>query len=209
MTAATMRVRRATIEDLDMLRPMWEAMHLPGATLEPRLTEFQVVENSAGEIVGGIGFQISGSQGHLHNEAFTDFGLADASRELLWKRIQTLATNHGILRVWMRENTPFWARLGFKAATEEELQRLPAAWNTEGLPWFTLQLKDEVAIGAVEKELAMFMAAQKKHSERTMDQLRTLKTLALVVAIVFAIIAFGAAFYLLMKRPDLLHPGSR
>jgi hypothetical protein len=209
MTAATMRVRRATVEDLDQLRPMWEAMHLPGATLEPRLTEFQVVENSEGEIVGGIGFQIGGTQGHLHNEAFTDFGLADASRELLWKRIQTLATNHGILRVWMRENTPFWVRLGFTAATPEELQRLPAGWNTEDARWFTLQLKDEVAIGAVEKELAMFMAAQKKHSERTMDQLRTLKTLALVVAIVFAIIAFGAAFYLLMKRPDLLHPGRR
>lgn len=204
-----MRVRRATVEDLDMLRPMWEAMHLPAATLEPRLTEFQVVENPEGQVVGGIGFQIGGSQGHLHNEAFTDFGLADAARELLWKRIQTLATNHGILRVWIRENTPFWLQLGFKTATEENLQRLPAAWNTEGPPWFTLQLKDEVAIGAVEKELAMFMSASKRNSERTMDQLRVLKKMALFVAILFAIIAFGAAFYLLMKRPDLLHPGSR
>ena len=206
MTAATLRVRRATVDDLDMLRPMWESMHLPGATLEPRLTEFQVVENPEGQIVGGIGFQIAGSQGHLHSEAFTDFGVADASRELLWKRIQTLATNHGILRVWMRDNSPFWVQLGFKAATEEDLKRLPVGWNTEGPPWFTLQLKDEAAIGAVEKELAMFMTAQKRQSERTMEQLRFLKTLALVVAIVFAIIAFGAAFFLLLKRPDLLHP---
>jgi N-acetylglutamate synthase-like GNAT family acetyltransferase len=206
MTAATLRVRRATIDDLDMLRPMWESMHLPGATLEPRLTEFQVVENPEGQIVGGIGFQIGGNQGHLHNEAFTDFGLADASRELLWKRIQTLATNHGIFRLWMREKTPFWARLGFKAATEEDLKRLPAGWSVEGPPWFTLQLKDEAAIGAVEKELAMFMTAQKRHSERTIEQLRVMKTFALIVAIIFAMIAFGAAFYLLMKRPDLLHP---
>ena len=206
MTAATLRVRRATVDDLDMLRPMWESMHLPGAILEPRLTEFQVVENPEGQIVGGIGFQITGSQGHLHSEAFTDFGVADASRELLWKRIQTLATNHGILRVWMRDNSPFWVQLGFKAATEEDLKRLPVGWNTEGPPWFTLQLKDEAAIGAVEKELAMFMTAQKRQSERTMEQLRFLKTLALVVAIVFAIIAFGAAFFLLLKRPDLLHP---
>jgi N-acetylglutamate synthase-like GNAT family acetyltransferase len=209
MTAATLRVRRATIEDLDMLRPMWEAMHLPGATLEPRLTEFQVVENPEGHIVGGIGFQIGGNQGQLHNEAFTDFGLADASRELMWKRIQTLCANHGILRLWMRESGLFWTRLGFKPATEQDLKRLPAAWNTEGPPWFTLQLKDEVAIGAVEKELAMFMTAQKRHSERTMDQLRMLKKLATIVAIVFAIIAFGAAFFLLLKRPELLHPGNR
>jgi N-acetylglutamate synthase-like GNAT family acetyltransferase len=206
MTAATLRVRRATVEDLDMLRPMWEAMHLPGATLEPRLTEFQVVENPEGQIVGGIGFQIGGNQGHLHNEAFTDFGLADASRELLWKRIQTLATNHGILRVWMREKTPFWAQLGFKAATEEDLKRLPEAWKTEGPPWFTLQLKDEVAISAVEQELAMFMTAQKKQSERTMEQLKALKRFALVVAIIFAILAFGAAFFLILKRPEILHP---
>jgi len=205
MTAATMRVRRATIEDLGALRPMWEAMHLPSVTLEPRLTEFQIVENPDGQVVGGIGFQIAGHQGHLHNEAFTDFGIADASRDLLWKRIQTLAANHGILRVWMRESTPFWAQLGFKVATEEDLQRLPAAWNTEGPPWFTLQLKDEVAISAVEKELAMFMTASKRHSERTMEQLRVLKTTALVVAIIFSLIAFGAAFYLLLKRPDLLH----
>jgi N-acetylglutamate synthase-like GNAT family acetyltransferase len=207
MTATTLRVRRATVEDLAMLRPMWESMHLPVATLEPRLTEFQVVENAEGHIVGGIGFQIGGSQGHLHSEAFTDFGVADAARELLCKRIQTLATNHGVFRLWMRENAPFWARLGFTAATEEELKRLPAAWNTEGATWFTLPLKDEVAIGAVEKELAMFMSAQKRHSERTMEQLRVLKTLALVVAIIFSIIAFGAAFFLLLKRPDLLHGG--
>jgi len=207
MTAATMRVRRATVEDLDQLRPMWEAMHLPGVALEPRLTEFQVVENPEGQIVGGIGFQIGGTQGHLHSEAFTDFGVADASRELLWKRIQTLAANHGILRVWMRDNTPFWVQLGFKAATEDELQRLPVNWNTEGPPWYTLQLKDEAALGAVDKELAMFMSASKRNSERTMEQLRFLKTTALIVAVIFAIIAFGAAFFLLMKRPDLLHPG--
>jgi len=209
MTAAPLRVRRANIEDLEMLRPMWESMHLPGVALEPRLTEFQIVENAEGHIIGGIGFQIGRTQGQLHNEAFTDFGLADAARELLWKRVQTLCANHGILRVWMRDNAPFWARLGFKAATEEDLKRLPAAWNTEGPPWFTLQLKDEAAIGAVEKELAMFMTAQKKHSERTMGQLRTLKTLATIVAIIFAIIAFGAAFFLLLKRPDLLRPNGR
>ncbi len=207
MTAATLRVRRATIEDLAVLRPMWEAMHLPLATLEPRLTEFQIVENAEGHIIGGIGFQVGGNQGQLHNEAFTDFGLADASRELLWQRIQTLCANHGILRVWMRESALFWTRLGFEAATEGDLKRLPPAWNTEGPPWFTFQLKNEAAINAVEKELAMFMNAQKRQSERTMGQMRVLKTLATIVAIIFAIIVFGAAFFLLMTRPELLHPG--
>jgi N-acetylglutamate synthase-like GNAT family acetyltransferase len=205
MTDTTLRVRRATVEDLDMLRALWDSMHLPTAALEPRLTEFQVVVDADEKIVGGIGFQIASSQGHLHNEGFTDFGVADTARELLWKRIQTLSTNHGILRLWMRDNALFWTRLGFHPASEQELKRLPVAWNSEGPPWFTFQLKDEVAINAVEQEMAMFMTASKKQSERTMEQLRVLKGVALFVAILFAIIAFGAAGYMLLKRPDLLH----
>ncbi len=207
MTASTLRVRRATIEDLGMLRPMWDSMHLPVAELEPRLTEFQVVEDSDGKIVGGIGLQVGGNQGRLHNEGFTDFGLADAARELLWKRIQTLATNHGILRVWMQEIAPFWLRLGFKPPQPEELKKLPSNWNTEDARWFTLQLKNEEAIHAVEKELTMFMTAQKRDSLRTLEQMRTAKTLATILAVILALFAFGAAFFLLMKRPELLHPG--
>ena len=206
MTASTLRVRRATVEDLVMLRALWESMRLPVADLEPRLTEFQVVEDAEGKIVGAIGFQIGGHHGQLHHEGFTDFGLADTARELLWNRLQTLSSNHGILRLWTRENTPFWKRLGFLPATEEDLNKLPANWDAEGAAWLTLQLKDEAAISAVEKELTMFMSAQKQQSDRVMQQLRALKMLALIVAILFAIIAFGAAFFLLLKRPDLLHP---
>ena len=207
MTASTLRVRRATVEDLEMLRPLWESMRLPVAELEPRLTEFQVVEDADGKIMGGIGFQIGGNQGRLHNEGFTDFGLADAARELLWKRIQTLATNHGILRLWMQESAPFWIRLGFKPPIPEDLKKLPVGWNTEGASWLTLQLKNEAAINAVEQELAMFMSAQKRHSERTLEQIRTMKKLATILAVIFALFAFGALFFFLIKRPDLLHPG--
>jgi hypothetical protein len=206
MTASTLRVRRATVEDLAMLRPLWESMRLPVAELEPRLTEFQLVQHEDGKIVGGIGFQVSGNQGRLHNEGFTDFGMADAGRELLWKRIQTLATNHGIFRLWMQESAPFWIRLGFKPPLPEDLKKLPADWNTEGATWLTLQLKNEAAIHAVEKELAMFMSAQKQHSQRTLDQMRTLKKLVTILAILFALFALFAALLLLIKRPDLLHP---
>src|SRR5258708_3287830 len=118
---ATLRVRRATVEDLDMLRSLWASMHLPIAELEPRLTEFQVVENAEGKIVGGIGFQIGANHGGLHSEGFTDFAVAEAGRDLLWKRAQTLSANHGILRLWMQEESPFWARLGLKPASAEEM----------------------------------------------------------------------------------------
>ena len=182
-------------------------MHLPVAELEPRLTEFQVVEDAEGRIIGGIGFQIGANHGRLHSESFADFSLADAGRDLLWTRIQTLSTNHGILRLWLQESTPFWARLGFKPADTEELKRLPANWKTENTSWLTLQLKNEDILNAVEKEMAIFMSAQKQESARITQQARSLKKLATIVALVVALIVFVVAIILLLKRPDLLHPG--
>lgn len=207
MTTSTLRVRRATVEDLETLRPMWSSMKLPVAELERRLTEFQVLENTEGKVLGGIGLQLGGSSGQLHSEGFTDFAIADQGRELLWNRIQTLASNHGVFRLWSRENVPFWTGVGFKKADAEALKKLPPGWNTEDTSWFTLQLKDEAAIASVEKELAMFMAAEKRNSDRVFQQARTMKMLANLLAIILFLFAMGVGIYLLMKKPELLHPG--
>jgi len=205
--AATLRVRRATIEDLQTLRPLWTSMHLHAAELEPRLTEFQVVENTEGKVMGGIGLQLGNRHARLHSEAFSDFAIADAARELLWARIQTLASNHGILRLWTSENMPFWCRLGFKPADAEALKKLPSAWNAPETLWFTLQLKDEAAIASVEKELAMFMESEKQHSARVSQHAKLIKTLATLLALILAIFVFGAIAYMILKRPEILHPG--
>jgi hypothetical protein len=207
MTASTLRVRRATIEDLARLRPLWNSMNLPMSKLEPRLTEFYIVEDADGKLIGEIGFQVGGDQGCMHSEGFTDFGLADASRELLWKRIQILATNHGVLRLWMQDCALFWIQLGFRHPVPEDLKKLPANWISENPSWLTLQLKNEAAINAVQKELAMFMNAQKQKSERTLEQMRTVKTLATILAIIFALVGFGVAILLLLKRAEYVPPG--
>lgn len=207
MEAPALRVRRATIEDLEALRPLWISMHLPVAELEPRLTEFQIVENAEGKLVGGIGIQFGERNGRLHSEAFADFAIADTARELLWSRIQTLSSNHGIFRVWTTENTPFWSRLGFKPADEETLKKLPDAWKTPESSWLTLQLKDEAAIASVEKELAVFMAAEKRSSDRVFQQAKVVKTLATALALLLAFFVLGAVIYMIVKKPQLLHPG--
>src|SRR5690242_19015268 len=93
------RVRRATVDDLTVLRPVWQSMHFP-LDLEKRLTEFQTVESAEGKVVGAIGFQIAEKQGLSHSEAFSDFAAADAARPLVWERFQILAANHGIFRAW-------------------------------------------------------------------------------------------------------------
>src|SRR5262245_48029320 len=102
MNTSNYRVRRATLDDLGALRPLWESMHLPVAELERRLIEFQVAEDSNGKIVGAIGFQSEGRYARIHSEAFSDFGSTDQVRPIFWERIQTLCTNHGIARLWTR-----------------------------------------------------------------------------------------------------------
>ena len=204
MNGSNLRVRRATIEDLGTLRPLWESMRFPVAELEKRITEFQIVVDPEGKVLGGIGFQNAKHQARLHSEAYTDFAIADTARTMLWERIKTLSSNHGVFRMWTRENAPFWNQTGFHAADSETMEKLPAEWNTEGPAWSTLPLKDESAMISIEKELALFMESEKQRTARAFQQARVLKTIATVLAIIFAIFIMGAVVYLLKKNPNAL-----
>src|SRR5277367_539053 len=158
------RIRRATIDDLGAMRAIWDSMRLPSDALERQLKEFQVAEMN-GNVVGTIGIQFSGQSALLYCEGFSDFSIADAARELFWERIQTLAANHGVFRIWTQENSPFWSRWGFQPANDEILKRLPEQWKTGGGKWSTLQLKDEDAVAAaLENKFAGFMDAEKQQT---------------------------------------------
>jgi N-acetylglutamate synthase-like GNAT family acetyltransferase len=208
MNGPGFKVRRATLEDLNALKALWESMRLPAPDLEKRLTEFQVVENTEGKIAGALGFQILGRQGRLHSEAFADFSVADQVRPLVWQRLQSLAMNHGVFRVWTHEQAPFWTRNGFQSSSAETLQKLPEAWDRSVPGWLTLQLKDEEVIASVDKEFAMFMESEKQRSARALDQARTLKKVITVLAciVALAILALAAWLYFVRKRPGALGP---
>src|SRR5213592_3655391 len=103
MTASNYRVRRATLDDIDQLTAIWKAMSFPGEDLAKRITEFQVAEGPDGKVLGAVGLQIAAKHGRIHSEAFNDFALADQLRPLLWDRINSVATNHGLLRLWTQE----------------------------------------------------------------------------------------------------------
>jgi len=142
-----LRVRRATVDDLPALKALWLAAQLPANELEGRLTEFQVVE-SGGNFAGAIGLQIVRQHLRTHSEDYADYSVADGARQLFWERIQNLAANHGVFRIWTQETSPFWTRWGFQPANAETLQRLPEEWkNLEGR-WLTLELKNEELISA-------------------------------------------------------------
>jgi N-acetylglutamate synthase-like GNAT family acetyltransferase len=48
------RVRRATVDDLGQLRPLWMAQLPEASGLERRVTEFQVVETPEGRILAAV-----------------------------------------------------------------------------------------------------------------------------------------------------------
>src|SRR5271170_8121738 len=146
MNLQSLRIRRATVDDLQTLKSLWDSMRLPADDLEKRLTEFQVVENSEGQILGAIGTQISKQHALLHNEGYSDFSVADSARQLFWERTQNLASNLGVFRLWTQERSPFWKSFGFQPPTAEFFTRLPAEWKNEfDGGWLTFQLKNEDA----------------------------------------------------------------
>jgi len=205
MTAPAHRVRRATVDDLPILQALWASMHLPTAELERRPTEFQVVEAEDGLLLGTVGIEISERNGRIHSEAYHDFAVSEILRQSLWERLQSVATNHGLARLWTRETAPFWTQNGFHAPSAEELKRLPAAWGTDPQGWLTLQLRDEVALEkALEKEFTRFKAEEKRRTEKLLRKGKILTVIGTVLAILLliAVTTFGL-IYTIRNFPQL------
>ena len=210
MNPPTLRIRRATVDDREPLRELWAAMRLPVDELEKRLTEFQVVENTQGEVVGALGVQTLRQHALLHSEGYTDFGVADAARNLFWERIQMLAAHLGVFRLWTQERSPFWKNYGFQPPGAEILARLPEQWRNEfDGGWLTMELKSEEAIkAALERKTADLITAGKMEAVRTAEKVQRFQTLTTIItAICFAIgiLGTGFAIYLFFHR----HPFSQ
>ena len=195
-----LHIRRATVDDLPALRSLWLAASLPADELESRLTEFQVVE-ADGNFAGALGLQILRQHARLHSEDYADFSVADATRELFWERIQKLAANHGVFRVWTQETSPFWTRWGFQPAGAEALARLPDEWKNLAGRWLTLELKNEDAVNAaLQNQFGSFMAAEKKQTAQIASRARQIRTIITVVFFAIGIICIAIAGWLLLHR---------
>ena len=194
MTDANVQVRRATIEDIPQLLTLWQQENLPGAELEKRFKEFQVVQGPEGEVLGTIGLQISGNHGRLHSEAFLHAEQGDALRQRLWDRVTLVAQNFGLARIWVQSDAPFWHTIGFAPAGAEVMPKLPPEFSGTPGNWNTLQLKEEVAaLPSIDKEFALFKEAERERTEKMFRQARVLKMLAAVIAVaVFALVAVWA-----------------
>jgi N-acetylglutamate synthase-like GNAT family acetyltransferase len=183
MSTSQLQVRRATIDDLPKLVPLWREEKLDVDDLEKRFKEFQVADDSQGNFIGALGLQIAGQQGRLHSEVFARPEHADAAREKLLERVQILANNHGLVRVWTQFSTPFWHQNGFAPAPGDVLAKLPPAFSANSAPWLFLKLREEGA-GAIsiDKEFALFKEAERERTEAMFRQARFLKIIAYVLA---------------------------
>jgi hypothetical protein len=197
------QARRATIDDLSKLAPLWRAEGLPAHDLEKRFKEFQLIEGPDGEVLGTVGLQISGQEGRLHSETFAHPEDGDALRQQLWDRVQMIANNHGIIRLWTQLESPFWHHVGFTGASGDLMVRLPAVFVGDQRPWSFYQLRSEAASAiSLDKEFAMFREAEREKTEQIFRQARVLKMIAavLAVAVLGLVIFWAISFFQLQRR---------
>ena len=204
-------LRRATVDDLPGLKLLWERSRLQVLDLEKRLTDFQLVVSDAGDLIGAIGLHIEGRQGHVHSEAVAQPEQDAKFREQVWERIQVLARNHGLVRLWTREAAPFWQQqAGFAEASPELAGKLPAGFGAMPGRWLMLQLREEnLSVLSIEREFELFQVSQKQETEKLMQLGRTLKFITVVVLGVVLLIGGFFVVKLVIKNPSLLSPGSR
>ena len=157
--------------------------------LERRFREFQVIEAEDAELLGAIGIQIAGHDGCLHSEVFTHPEQSDLLREQVWPRLQTVAHNHGLVRLWTSSEAPFWHASGFSAATADQLAHRPAAFVGTTPPGRFLQLKEVSAEAIVEKEFAVFREAEREKAQQLMRHGRLLKLIATLIGVAVFILA--------------------
>jgi N-acetylglutamate synthase-like GNAT family acetyltransferase len=197
MSAAEFRVRRATLEDIGALSALWAGMRFQVEDLAKRITEFQVAETAEGQIIGALGLQILERQGSLHSEAFTDFALADRVRPLLWDRMNALAANHGLIRLWTQEQAPFWRQCGLAIPDDDALKVLPKPWRAASSAyWLTLKLREDLeTLMRADHEFALFMQSEKARTQRSLQHARLLKLVATLLALaLFIAVLLGAIF---------------
>jgi len=180
-------------------------MRFAAEELARRITEFQLAEHTDGRLAGAIGLQIEKRQGRIHSEGFTDFGLADQLRPMLWERLQSVATNHGLVRLWTQESAPFWSRCGLNKADPEALEKLPEIWRGPATPWLTLKLKEDLEeVISADREFALFMDEERQRTQRAFQQAKVLKVVATLLAFaLFAVVAVG--LFMVVRRNQLIH----
>jgi N-acetylglutamate synthase-like GNAT family acetyltransferase len=196
--------RRASVEDLPALQELWQAAGLPWDQLDGFLNEFQLVTDENGVIAGGIGLLIEGSQALLHTEAVGAEVDADAVRATLWRRVQLIARNQGVQRIWTQEDADYWTASGFVTAAPPPDGRPRPSFLDPTATWLAFDLVDPArAQGMITEQLALLEAARMQESAELEKRIKSFRLAAILVA--GAVIAVCLwLLYRVMQSPDML-----
>ena len=191
------QIRRATVDDLPELSALWRAGHLPVDKLEKHFTDFQVAADASGHLGGAVAMKITGGDGWLHSETFSDFALADTLRPLFWARLQSAARNHGLFRLWTLETAPFWKKdAGFAPASAEFRQKFPKSFGDFGPHWLALRLRDESAEPeAIERHFAAFKSLEQSRRDSLLQQAKVLRWFGTTVAVLLFLATLALLFW--------------
>ncbi len=203
MDRADLNSRRATVEDLPGLQSLWHALGLPVDELEKRLTDFHVVADNQGQIIGAIGLEISGQFGKLHSEALAETDQPDMVRDLLWQRIEMVSRYRGLVRLWTALSDPFWHNAGFQESTDSERGRLPSDFGSADQSWRTLKLRDERALdGALEKEIQLFKIQNQEQNEKIARNAKVLRAVAILLGVLLFLVVILGVVLLFQMKPE-------
>ena len=135
----------------------------------------------------------------------SNFALADSLREVLWERMQSVATNLGLARLWTGESAPFWKRNGFRIAGADTLKTLAPSWAALDYDWLTVELRDEEALKkGLEKDFSRLQQEERQRTERVLRRAKAWNRVAIALALVVAFAGILFCIYLLSHHPNLL-----
>lgn len=199
------KVRRAVVDDLPQLIQLWKSDNLNWQDLEKRFTEFQVAVDSQNTILGAIGLHINGRDALMHSEVFLHFDMADKIRDLIWKRIEVIALNHGLVKIWTLESSPYWHHNGFNLATTEQKQKFPIAFGDPNQSWYVMQMRPEtpMKVTVPEKEFEVFIAQERENTEKINALGNTMRVIATIIAAILLIGVIVGAIYIISKLPSI------
>lgn len=193
-------IRRATLDDLEVLRGVWREFGLVEHELEKRFTEFQLAVDAHGWILATLALRFTEHQGQVHSLTVRR---TDLSRELtsaLWDRTLALAEQHGAYRLWTRERGDFWGSVGFLPSVETGTPEAPLAFGG-GRHWLTLKLREEpLKLIAAEEQLEAYLELERLKTDQMVRRVQVLKILAVGAAIVLFVVTMGALLMLVRRN---------
>ena len=199
------RARRAHVDDLPGLQALWQRVGLPWDQLERFLTEFIVVPDPEGTILAAVGLQTEGDEGLVHSEAVIPRDDEADLRSALWQRLQIVARNQGVSRLWTLEDDAFWQSV-FAPAALPDIAASPIASADPEAPWTTLQLIDRArAQKLIDERMALWEASRQSDSSGLHDTIAQIRRFAFVLAgsVIFMMVLM--IVYVLVRKPGAIN----